>query len=331
MRFPTNKAYYPHLDLLKFCCSIGIVSQHTRPFEYIPTLSGLIERLQPSFVAMFFVISSSLLWQKIHWDNDDWPVLRRYIVRLLTLVLVWGVLLLPHWLPKFIHHNPDDWYYLIWIKILLTGMPQGAWFCMSLIYGVLIVYVLNRYLNRHLVFVLFLLVWGYFSMVHYEAMPDYLHLYVPNAVDHFHFESYFSAIRASIWVEAGYYLVPRVLLALRGRFIATTAVVCLTLLTFPFRYHFITFSLLSILVSSLCMKRTKPSPDTQILHLRKMSIVIFFIHFLPVTLFHYLTDKGYIAHEYGMMEFFVTLALCIPVSYSLVRLSDKYRLLHWLL
>lgn len=326
-----TKTYYPHLDLLKFICCIGIVCQHTKPFEYIPILARWIERLQPSFVATFFVISSSLLWQKIHWDKGDWSVLRRYVMRLLILILVWGVLLLPHWLSKFIHHNPDDWYYLIWVKILLTGMPQGAWFCMSLIYGVLIVYVLNRYLNHQLVFGLFVLVWGYYSMVHYEAMTDYLHIYVPNAIDRFHFESYFSAIRASIWVEAGYYLVPRVRRALHGRQIAAYSMVCLIILTFSFRYHFIAFSLLSILVSSLCMKRTIPVPDTRFLRLREMSIIIFFIHFLPVTLFHYLSDVGYIAHEYGMMEFVVTLAVCIPVSFGIIRLADKYSWPKWLL
>lgn len=55
--------------------------------------------------------------------------------------------------------------------------------------------------------------------------------------------------------------------------------------------------------------------DTQIssryLLLREMGVVIFFIHFIPVALYHIHVTRDRVAHEYGVMEYFFTLSILV--------------------
>lgn len=124
---------------------------------------------------MFFIISSSLFWQKQ--NREEASRLWHFTSRLLILVILWGIILLPQWLPKFIRHNEDTWLFLLVPKILLNGFTQGSWFLMSLIFCMVICYLLNRYLNRHVVFVLCTALWAYLSLVYYEGMSDFLHIF----------------------------------------------------------------------------------------------------------------------------------------------------------
>ena len=134
-----QKKYYPYLDLLKFICCIGIVGIHTWPLFYaVEPLKDWYEKLCPVFVSIFFVVSSMLFWQKMDFNNNDLDKLGHFCKRLLILLGCWSIIVLPHWLPKFIRHNPNDWYLWIVPKILTTGTEQGSWFIMALIYGTII-------------------------------------------------------------------------------------------------------------------------------------------------------------------------------------------------
>ena len=205
-----EKKYYPYLDLLKFICCIGIVGIHTWPFYYAAEpLKDWFGRLCPAFVSIFFVVSSMLFWQKIEFNNNDWGKLGHFCKRLLILLGCWSVLLLPHWLPKFIKHNPGDWYLWLVPKILTTGTAQGSWFIMALLYGVIICYVLNRYLNKYFVFALCAFIWLYFSLVMGQYINDFLGIYLQGSGDGFHLDSFYLPTRSIFWIEAAYYLLPK--------------------------------------------------------------------------------------------------------------------------
>ena len=323
-------SHYTRVDLLKYICSIGIICIHTNPFVTVAQLDNYFLHLEPIFVAMFFIISSSLLWQKLRQDKEDAVCLRHYVSRLLILVCVWGILLLPHWLPKFIHHNKETWIAYLLPKILMNGFTQGSWFIMSLIYGVLICYLLNKYLNRHLVFGLCASLWLYLSLVYYDGMPDILNIYYEKPDDSFGFESYYSPFRSLFWIEAGYYLVPSLSKYISNHTTNIVTLICLVLVGVINHGYFVADGVISILLSAWAMRDPQDVPDARFVILRQMSIVVFFFHFLLVTIIHVLFLKGMIGYEHGFTIFLAVFLISNTIAYGIIRLSKRIRILAYL-
>lgn len=326
-----QKKYYPYLDLLKFICCIGIVGIHTWPFYYAAgSLRDWFGRLCPVFVSIFFVVSSMLFWQKMEFNNNDWGKLGHFCKRLLILLGCWSILLLPHWLPKFIKHNPDDWYLWLVPKIFTTGTAQGSWFIMALIYGTIICYLLNRYLNKHFVFALCVFIWLYFSMVKGLYINDFLCIYLQGSGDGFHLDSFYLPTRSLFWIEAAYYLLPK----LKSKNVPTAALVAISggaILAefFVSEYVFVLNTLIAICMPTICAKIASDAKNTSYVFLRKMSIMIYFIHFVPVTVFHVLADKHLIPYEYGAIEFLVVFAFASTCAGLIVWASNKFKLLKY--
>lgn len=159
--------------------------------------------------AIFFVVFSLLFWWKIEFCKNDWSKLGHFCKRLVILLGCWSLILLPHWLLKFIRHNSDDWYLWLAPKVLITGTAQGSWFIMALIYGTIICYLLNRYLNKHFVFALCAFIWLYFSLVKGGYIDDCLGIYLHGEGDGFHLDSFYLPTRSIFWIEAAYYLLPK--------------------------------------------------------------------------------------------------------------------------
>lgn len=327
-----QKKYYPYLDLLKFICCIGIVGIHTWPFYYAAgPLRDWFGRLCPVFVSIFFVVSSMLFWQKMEFNNNDWGKLGHFCKRLLILLGCWSILLLPHWLPKFIKHNPDDWYLWLVPQILTQGSAQGSWFIMALIYGTIICYLLNRYLNKHFVFALCAFIWLYFSLVKGQYINDFLCIYLQGSGDGFHLDSFYLPTRSIFWIEAAYYLLPK----LKSENVPTAALAAISggaILAefFVGEYVFVLNTVIAICVPTICAKIASDVKNANYVFLRKMSIMIYFIHFIPVTVFHVLADKHLIPYEHGAIEFLLVFALASVCAGIIVWASNKYKILKYL-
>lgn len=327
-----QKKYFPNLDLLKFVCCIGIVGIHTWPLYYASEqLRDWYMKICPSFVAIFFVVSSVLFWQKIEFNHEDLSKIKHFAKRLFMLLGCWSIILLPHWLPKFIRHNPGDWYIWLVPKILTTGTAQGSWFIMALIYGVVICYLFNRYLNKHIVFVLCIMIWLYFSLVKDNNIPDFLGIYLQGAGGSFHLDSYYLPTRSIFWVETAYYLVPKIagckinksiLFAICGG--AILAVFCSK------EYSFVFNAIIAIFLPAVCMRYKSADKYNSLVFLRKTSIIIYFVHFVPVTIFHILWQKGKISYEYGLVEFMIVFFFAFIVASLIVKFSSKFKLLRYL-
>lgn len=304
---------------------------HTWPFYYAAgSLRDWFGRLCPVFVSIFFVVSSMLFWQKMEFNNNDWGKLGHFCKRLLILLGCWSILLLPHWLPKFIKHNPDDWYLWLVPKIFTTGTAQGSWFIMALIYGTIICYLLNRYLNKHFVFALCVFIWLYFSMVKGLYINDFLCIYLQGSGDGFHLDSFYLPTRSLFWIEAAYYLLPK----LKSKNVPTAALVAISggaILAefFVSEYVFVLNTLIAICMPTICAKIASDAKNTSYVFLRKMSIMIYFIHFVPVTVFHVLADKHLIPYEYGAIEFLVVFAFASTCAGLIVWASNKFKLLKY--
>lgn len=88
--------------------------------------------------------------------------------------------------------------------------------------------------------------------------------------------------------------------------------------------------MIAIVVPTICAKISADSKNANYVVLRKMSIIIYFIHFVPVTVFHVLADKHLIPYEYGTIEFLVVFALASVCASIIVWASNKYKILKYL-
>lgn len=325
----TTHPNYPWLDLLKYLCSVGIIAQHTQAMHNLPGANIWFERFQPTLVALFFVIASALFWQRIRWNKADRAQLWHHSRRLLILVCCWGLLLAPHWLPKFIHHNPDHWLQLLGLKALVQGFAQGSWFIMSLIYGTLLCYLMNRYLNRHLTFALVMTLGLYLSLVHYEAWPDRLHLYLTAEGDQFQLETYFSPLRSLVWIEGGYYLLPR--LRRLPAWLLTAAVALALMLTGVMQSGcFLANAAVAMLLPAIGLLKASGQRHEVMLMLRRMSIITFFLHFPIVTLIHVLYTTGHMPCEYGGLPFWLVYLPSTALAWGIVKGSERWPVLKYL-
>ena len=95
-------------------------------------------------------------------------------------------------------------------------------------------------------------------------------------------------------------------------------------------YVFVLNAVIAICVPTICAKIATVSKNSNYIFLRKMSIMIYFIHFVPVTVFHVLADKHLIPYEYGAIEFLVVFALASVCAGIIVWASNKYKILKYL-
>lgn len=98
---------------------------------------------------------------------------------------------------------------------------------------------------------------------------------------------------------------------------------------FVVEYVFVLNAVIAICVPTICAKIASDVKNANYVFLRKMSIMIYFIHFIPVTVFHVLADKHIILYEYGAIEFLVVFALASTCAGLIVWASYKYKILKY--
>lgn len=333
----TKKTYYPYFDLLKFICCIGIVAIHINPFSQMPVANDYFSHLANIFIAIFFVVSSSILWKKIKWNDSDWNLILHFEKRLIILLFVWGVLLSWHWGVLFYHtyqdHGGTNLIGALFLRLMTSGTCLGSWFIVSLMWTIPVLYILNRYLNKHFVFFLVFLVWLYHSMVRYEGMPDFLNIYFfGEYYNGKSIDSSFLPVRAIFWLESGYYFMPYLeeLLIVKNKKTYAIGVVlfCFALAGIS-HYYFISNAVISILLPALCLCLTGNYDDT-LVTLREISIIVYFVHRPIYTAFEFLYKHSYLPCYDGMWLFLLGLLLSIIIGLIVVKLSKKYKVLRYL-
>ena len=322
--------YYPYLDLLKFLSCLAIVSIHTKLGVFFPNwLNKIIGELNNSAVPIFFIVSSFLLWKKINFDSADTGVIKHFIKRLTILYCIWTVVLLPTWFLGFIGKHPDNWLLFLPIKLFFLGAPHGSWFVISLIYGFLAVYLCNRYVGRYVSTFVFFIVDIYIRLCFNGTLQDPLGIYY----NHEEFSMWLSPFVSLFPLQIGYWLAKchpfrwgvqhcscLVFCMVILRYVNTFGVVDVLL-----QYVFIIMSVL--LCSQFNPKKGNIHDYTS---LRKMSIIIYFTHFIVDICFRELAKKQYISYEGGLREFFLTLVLCSAFAYFIVRMQRRYKWLKYL-
>ena len=331
------KIYHPYLDLLKFLCCIGIISIHINPFSKCELANYYFSHLANIYIAIFFVVSSCLFWWKIRWNNSDYNVLWKFTYRLLILLFVWGGILAWHWGILYYHeyqeHGGTNFLLSLLLRLTTSGTCLGAWFIVSLIYTTWILYFLNRYLNKHMVFILVTTIWLYHSMVYYENMNDCLNIFWRG--EYYQGKGIHSAFlppRAIFWIESGFYLIPYLqkLITSRRNIIITVCIIALCFLG-PFlkHYYFVTNAVISILTPMLLLKVCSTKSHPKLVTLRNMSIIVYFVHRPICTAFEFLNKHGYIAEKNGWLLFLTTVILSCLTAYIIVETSKNLKILKY--
>lgn len=293
-----SKVYYPYLDMLKFLSCMFIVCIHTKLGAFFPSnLSKLLGELCNSAVPIFFIVSSFLLWRKIKFRSSDFGVIKYFVKRLAILYGVWTVVLLPTWFLGFLGKHPDDWLFYLPIKLFVWGAPHGSWFIVSLIYGVLTVYVCNRYLGRYISTAIFFIVDFYIRLCFNGSIQDPLGVYYNSA----EFSMWLSPFVSLFPLQVGYWLSMYstsetaskqgwliVLCVVVLRYINSWGVIDALL-----QYAFI------VLVVRLCLHAIPKEESHDYTTFRKMSIIIYFTHFVVDICFRELAKRQLISYEGG--------------------------------
>lgn len=319
-----NMQYYKYFDIVKLLFSFIIVSIHIK--------NGITNiywtHITNIAVPMFFTLSALLFWEKINWNyENDFKVLKHYIIRLLILVTVWSLLLIPFWLPKFISQFPSQWCYYLLPKLLLYGGCRGGYFIMSLIYGTIILYVMHRYMNRHIVFIICLFMTAYYQFIVNQVFPDYLHIRHRGLI----INTDFMAFRFLLYIELSIYIIPNLtrFVTEKRKLKYATALLFVTILTSFIRsavvYFICSICFLSLFCSILCSIRCNRLSDFSIT-IRKMSIVIFLLHFIIIdygesSFSSFIYTNRMICHAYS--EYMVVLLLTVLIAYILVTIVAK--------
>ena len=312
--------FYKYFDITKLFFSFVIVSIHIKnniTDTYWTHLTNVA-------VPMFFTLSAVLFWGRIKWNNNnDIKVLKHYISRMLILITAWSLLLIPFWLPQFISKFPSQWYYYLLPKILLYGGCRGGYFIMSLIYGTIILYIMHRFINKHIVFLICLFLTAYYQFIVTQVFPDFIHIrYCGSIVN-----TDFLFFRFLLYIELAIYVIPNMTRRFtekeKGKLIIFLfIIICISFINSAVIYFICSIFFLTLFCTLLCFIKCDHLPAS-ILTIRKMSIVIFLLHFIIIDYGESAIASLLTNIENPYFEYSFVLSLTVLSAYLIVTIISK--------
>lgn len=167
--------HLPNLDILKYICAMLVVFYHTANLQvYEQELLGEWENIIWSVarfvspVECFFVVSAYLLFRKVivAENKDIHQIVKRYIIRLAILYLIWSIPYFPSIVRNFqgrsLIHNVASFIR----QYFITGYSLQTWYMPALIFGTLAVLILfetiknNKFLVAIFILGTIVLFWG---------------------------------------------------------------------------------------------------------------------------------------------------------------------------
>ena len=337
-----NKTIYQGFDLLKFMCSILIVSLHINPFSKEGIFYNLSRAVGSVGVPCFFMISGFLTFSKVFDAKRDERkhIITKQIYRLLWLLCTWSVVYFIAydlwWIIKgnivlnvleYMHH------------VLFGGPGFFLWYVVSLIIAILFCYILHDNNEKIVgVIMMFLLIIGMIGM-------SYTFIIENTTVEKLiiMYKKLFVTFRNGIfWGTPCVYI--GLLLAKRGmpsRKIST-ALFVLAILLFLVEfiilrnngqtYEIMQISIVVLAFSLICIFANVEIglPKMLVWYLRKLSFLIYVIHplliiFLPKVLYM-LGGIDYYWYLWYGLQIPVVIVLSIIVGCVLIKASSKIKI-----
>lgn len=156
-----QKKEYAAVDVFKMFCAILVMLIHTKPFENIFWIDAAIGMLTRIAIPFFFTVSGFFLFKKVNEKPEEkWITIKKYIIRLVRFYIIWFVIFRV--LDILLGGPYHGWrYYFKQFFFTTDGSP--LWFINALIWAVIIISVLDIWLNKRIIFIIgiILLLIGY--------------------------------------------------------------------------------------------------------------------------------------------------------------------------
>ncbi len=139
-----EKKSYNTLDAFKFLAAILIIVLHVNPFKGISEPLALIFRNMITIIAVpfFFTTSGFLFFKKLDASESKGEMVKKYILRLLKMYLIWSLVYFPFVVLQWINEGVNVLGYIR--DFIFEGSYSTIWFLNATIAACLFVYFLSR-------------------------------------------------------------------------------------------------------------------------------------------------------------------------------------------
>ena len=337
---------YNAIDLFKFICAILIISIHQAPFStYNPILhfftKDVVARMAVPF---FFTTAGYFFFQKIDISKRSNPLevynqrFKKYLKHLLKIYLIWTLIYLP--LNTWLRSDSIIRFALLLIrKMLFVGGYYHLWYLSALVFGIILVYYLLRYINiRHITIIAL----GFYLIGLLGESYSCIFGRIPLV-------SAFSELYGDIFAKNGFifgfvYISAGALLSQKDIASNSKTLIGMTLVSF----------VLMTIEAGLLAKHTNSTPEYYAMllpttvflflylmnlnladnviykSLREMSLLIYLVHPLIIKALRYASGLIGLEEYYkanSIIPFVCVTGCSVLFSYVMVRLSKRYKLL----
>ena len=320
------------LDICKLLMAFCVVAIHTHPLEHCTII--IVNEIYDSFVRMavpfFFLSSGFLLAQKFE-DSFTSPkkiaIVRKYLLRIIKMYVVWTVIYLPMALYHFISSGKGVLKsVLLYIRgFIFIGEQYNSWhlwYLLSTIYALVFILILLYFKispKKAIIFssIIFLI----------SISIDYLSAYAGNS--NTFIELFIKIIKASIGsgrILTGLFYIPMGCFLVRKQpnlKVSSSILVSGYLINvFVQNSYWSSFFVAISSIGLFCVINTIVLPDSRVYpFVRKMSTTIYFVH-MYIWSFYYVLVYG--EKTYGIDCFLVTIVICLAVSAATVVVTECY-------
>lgn len=176
---------YKGIDIMKFIMALFVVVLHTHPLQTVNAVADFAtaDVIARVAVPFFFVASGFLLEKQMSTHHGETSgILKKYIRKLLILYCIWTVIYLPVIICSKIIESEESLAKCIFSAVrdfIFAGSYGQLWYLPAVAVGVLLVYLLRKYLGEKwttvvllALFVMGLLTQSYFGLTLAGMKPE---------------------------------------------------------------------------------------------------------------------------------------------------------------
>ncbi len=143
-----DRKNHPLVDVARFLCAFFVILIHTKFFGTAwPTgdslLIGILCRVAVPF---FFICNGFFIFRNLDYDQLTFFALKRPLLKLIRLYIVWTLIYLPYWLFVEIRGGSDALGILkaFLLNFFWFGSYPVLWYLLATIIGVLLIYLFSK-------------------------------------------------------------------------------------------------------------------------------------------------------------------------------------------
>lgn len=337
------KVNYNSIDVMKFICSILVLTIHIKPFAEISSFANIIvdavicKIAVPFFFACtgyFFVRKMIFKNGKIKWCKENLTIMYKYVLRIFVLYFIWSAV-------YFIYIYSYQWfangYFSIkdmiawWLRLVYNESYGHLWYLATLIYAIPLLFVVLSVVKIKLCPIISVLLYSVELLFgSYSFVANRLGLSI--LVDYY---KTFNIISKSVFRAVPLLLIGVVVLMLadkrlklRGLLISLSVLICMNICEVfilyqywnntTFTHNVITTIPVSVIIILIVMRIEFNNKSINYQILRNMSTVIYCLHMLLIKIIRLMfTPKG----AELILLWIVAVILSVLFAYLIVKLS----------